>query len=157
MKAEDEAYARKIALKTWRYFREFSNEKENWLIPDNIQGQNEEIAPRISTTNLGLLFNAQYAAYNLGILSLPRFVALTEATMRTTRKLERFRGHLVNWYDTRTLKPLEPLFISSVDNGNLACCLWVLKQGCLSADTEPLFPEVLFQSIRDHIALSIDV
>ncbi len=153
---EDESYARKAALKTWRFFSEFSTEEENWLIPDNIQGENAEIAPRISTTNLGLLFNAQYAAYNLGILAIPRFVSLVEATMHTTKKLERFHGHLVNWYDTRTLAPLQPMFISSVDNGNLACCLWTLKQGCLAVENEPIFPEALFQSIRDHIDIFIE-
>lgn len=156
LKKEDESYARRVALKTWRFFSEYCNERENWLIPDNIQGENAEIAPRISTTNLGLLFNAQYAAYNLGILTLPRFASLVEATLRTTRKLDRFHGHLVNWYDTRTLVPLQPMFISSVDNGNLACCLWTLKQGCLAAESEPLFPESLFQSIRDHIDISIE-
>jgi hypothetical protein len=155
LKKADEEYARKIALKTWRYFSEFSNEKENWLVPDNIQGEGFEIAPRISTTNLGLLLNAQYAAYNLGIVTVPRFVSLVEETMRTTKKLLRFHGHLVNWYDTRTLAPLAPLFISSVDNGNLACCLWMLKQGCLMAENEPLFSESLFESIRDHFDLFI--
>ena len=156
LKPEDETYARKIALKTWRFFCEFSNEKENWLIPDNIQEKNGDIASRISTTNLGLLFNAQYAAYNLGFLTLPKFVSLAEASMRTTGKLERFHGHLVNWYDTRTLVPLQPLFISSVDNGNLACCLWTLKQGCLAAQSEPMFAEKLFESIVDHIDLAIE-
>ncbi len=157
LKPEDESYARKIALKTWRYFREFSNEKENWLIPDNIQGEKEEVAARISTTNLGLLFNAQYAALTLGFLTLPRFLSLAEATMQTTKKLERFHGHLVNWYDTRTLAPLQPLFISSVDNGNLACCLWALKQGCLTAEHEAVFSELLFESILDHVEISIEL
>ncbi len=156
LKPEDETYARKIALKTWRYFREFSNEKENWLIPDNIQGVNGEIASRISTTNLGLLFNAQYAAFNLGFLTLPRFLSLAEATMQTTWKLERFHGHLVNWYDTRTLAPLQPMFVSSVDNGNLACCLWTLKQGCLTAEHEAIFSESLFESIVDHVDICIE-
>ena len=156
LKPEDEAYARKVALKTWRFFCEFSNETEHWLIPDNIQGANREIATRISTTNLGLLFNAQYAAYNLGFLSLPRFVSMVEATMATTKRLERFEGHLLNWYDTRTLLPLEPRFVSSVDNGNLACCLWALKQGCLVAETEPIYPRALFDSILAHIEFAIE-
>ena len=157
LKPEDESYARKVALKTWRYFREFSNEKENWLIPDNIQGKDNEIASRISTTNLGLLFNAQYAAYNLGFVTMPRFLSLAEATMETTKKLERFHGHPVNWYDTRTLAPLQPQFVSSVDNGNLACCLWALKQGCLYAENEPIFSESLFESIQDHLDIAIEL
>jgi cyclic beta-1,2-glucan synthetase len=155
IKGKDEAYARRIALKTWRFFREYSTEEHNWLIPDNIQGEEETPAPRISTTNLGMLFNVQYAAYHLGILTLPRFAYTVGKSMETTKRLQRFHGHPVNWYDTRTLQPLEPLFISSVDNGNLACCLWSLKQGCLAALDEPLFPPTVFDAILDHLELSI--
>jgi cyclic beta-1,2-glucan synthetase len=156
LKNKEEAYARKIALKTWRFFHEYSNEEQNWLIPDNIQGEEESVAARISTTNLGILFNAQYAAYHLGILTLPCFACTAERTMATTKKLQRFHGQLVNWYDTKTLAPLEPLFISSVDNGNLACCLWTLKQGCLSALAEPIFSPATFQSLADHLELSVE-
>lgn len=76
--------------------------------------------------------------------------------METTKSLERFHGQLVNWYDTKTLKPLEPLVISSVDNGNLACCLWNLKQGCLAAIDEPIFPRTVFEAVLDHLELSIE-
>lgn len=151
---KDEIYARQVALKTWRFFREHSNEEQNWLIPDNIQGEEEFVASRISTTNLGMLFNVQYAAYHLGILTLPRFASTVERTMATTKRLERFHGQLVNWYDTKTLAPLQPLFISSVDNGNLACCLWTLKQGCLAAENEPLFSDDLARCIAEHLDLS---
>ena len=34
-------------------------------------------------------------------------------------RLEKYRGHLMNWYDTHTLQPKPPFFISSVDNGNM--------------------------------------
>ncbi len=154
LKDKDEKYARTVALKTWRYFREFSNEEQNWLIPDNIQGEDEVVASRISTTNLGMLFNVQYAAYHLGILTLPSFATSVERTMATTKKLERVHGQLVNWYDTKTLTPLNPVFISSVDNGNLACCLWTLKQGCLAAENEPLFPGSILHAIVDHLDLA---
>ncbi len=157
LKKKEEAYARRIALKTWRFFRVYSNEEQNWLIPDNIQGEEEAVASRISTTNLGILFNAQYAAYHMGILTLPKFAFMVERTMTTAKKLERFEGQLVNWYDTKTLAALQPLFISSVDNGNLACCLWTLKQGCLAALDEPVFSPVIFQSLADQLELSVDV
>jgi cyclic beta-1,2-glucan synthetase len=151
LKGKDEAYARAIALKTWRFFREHCNEQQNWLIPDNIQGEEELIASRVSTTNLGMLFDVQYAAYHLGFLTLPRFVSTVRRTMDTTKRLPRFHGQLVNWYETKTLTPLQPHFISSVDNGNLACCLWTLKQGCLAAEKEPLFGASLVQSIAEHL------
>jgi len=152
----DENYARKIALRTWQYFRELSNEQENWLIPDNIQGEQPEIAARISTTNLGMLFNAQYAACHMGFLTLPRFAKLAQQTMTTAKKLERFNGHLVNWYDTRTLAPLTPLIISSVDNGNLVCSLWTLKQGCMNAERQPIFSAAIGEAIGDHLDLAIE-
>jgi cyclic beta-1,2-glucan synthetase len=150
----DERYARKAALKTWRYFSEYSNAEQNWLVPDNIQGG--EVASRISTTNLGMLFNAQYAAYHLGVLTLPRFANLAEQTMATAKKLERFHGQMVNWYDTRTLAPLAPLMISSVDNGNLVCSLWALKHGCLSAVQDPIFSTAIYRSITEHLDLALD-
>ncbi len=156
LKDKDEAYARRVALKTWRFFREFSNEEHNWLIPDNIQGEEESPAARISTTNLGMLFNVQYAAYHLGILTLPSFADTVSRSMETTKRLERYHGQLVNWYDTKTLKPLAPRFISSVDNGNLACCLWSLKQGCLAVPDQVLFTPLLFEAILDHLELAIE-
>jgi cyclic beta-1,2-glucan synthetase len=152
----DVQFVRQLALKTWRYFREYATAEDNWLVPDNIQGDTGEIAHRISTTNLGMQLNAQYAALNLGFLTLPRFTELARNTMNTAMKLPRHRGHMVNWYDSCTLAPLEPQFISSVDNGNLACCLWTLKQGCLASLDQPLFPPTLFSSVADGLAVAIE-
>ena len=58
----DEALLRSSALRTWRFFREFSNENENYLIPDILKEEGGLIAHRVSTTNLGLLLNARIAA-----------------------------------------------------------------------------------------------
>ena len=49
----------------------------------------------------------------------------------------KYRGHLFNWYDIPTLKPLEPRFVSTVDSGNLAAGLWTLKQAALAFAAEP--------------------
>lgn len=156
LRSRDHAYARKLALKTWRFFAQFSNADQNWLVPDNIQGRECHVAHRLSTTNLGLLLNSQLAAYHLGVLTLPRFATLAEQTMATTKLLPRFQGHFVNWYDSRTLEPLEPQFVSTVDNGNLACCLWTQKQGALRAVERPLFDEWVFEAITDHLDLAIE-
>ncbi len=152
----DQTYARKLALKTWRFFVEYSNADQNWLVPDNIQGRECHVAHRLSTTNLGLLLNSQLAAYHLGMLTLPRFAALAEQTMATTKRLPRFQGHFVNWYDSHTLEPLEPQFVSTVDNGNLACCLWTQKQGALSALKRPFFDDSVFEAITDHLDLAVE-
>ena len=42
---------------------------------------------------------------------------------------------MYNWYDNFTLEAVKPRFISAVDNGNLVCALWTVKQGCLGAIT----------------------
>jgi cyclic beta-1,2-glucan synthetase len=153
---DDETYLRRAALKTWRFFRQFSNADENWLIPDNIQGAEDHAAHRLSTTNLGMLFNSQLAACFLAIETVPRFVAHATSTMATVKRLPRFHGQLANWYDSLTLQPATPVFISSVDNGNLACCLWTLKQGAFALMEQPLFQPRLFQSIIDHLDVAIE-
>ncbi|MBV9156571.1 MAG: hypothetical protein JO097_09940 [Acidobacteriaceae bacterium] len=124
------AFLRETALRTWRYFAEFSNEKNNWLIPDNVQEEPYCIAERSSPTNLGFLLNARQAALEFGFITMSEFVSQTELTLRSMLKLERHFGHFLNWCDNLTLKPLAPLFLSSVDSGNLAASLWSLKHGC---------------------------
>jgi cyclic beta-1,2-glucan synthetase len=152
----DEQYLRHVALKTWRFFREFSTSEENCFIPDNVQGEEQQIAHRLSTTNLGLLFTSQLAAYQLGILDVAHFAILAENTLASTKRLPHFHGQLVNWYDSQTLEPLTPLFISSVDNGNLACCLWTLKHGALDAMNRPIFDARLFTCVLDCLDLAIE-
>ena len=103
-----------------------------------------------------LLLNAQYAAYDLGFLTIEQFIEHVERSMAGARKLEKFNGHFLNWYDTRTLRPDEPRFVSSVDSGNLACCLWALKQGCLDATGRGIF-EKAPAGIRDHFSIAVEV
>jgi len=149
----EEELLRGACLRTWRFFRQSTKDAENGLAPDNIQRDPPAFAQRISPTNLGLLLNAQLAAYQLGYLTLPEFVQEVEKILATMKTLRRYRGHFLNWYDTETLQPLEPWFVSSVDSGNLVCSLWTLKQGCLKAIEDPLFPAVSWQGLYDHINL----
>ena len=151
MDVQDEALLRRSALRTWRLFREFSTPEENWLIPDIVQEPASLIVHRVSTTNLGLLLNSRLAAMDLGFLTLPEFVADTEKTFESVDRMPKLDGQLYNWYDTRTLEAVTPRFISSVDNGNLICCLWTLKQGCLGALHEPLFARQLWKGVADHL------
>ena len=126
------------ALRTWRYFSEFSTEEHHWLIPDNVQEENIKVAPRVSPTNLGLLLNARQVACRFGYLTVPEFSQQTLRTLATVSQLPRERGHLLNWYDTRSLSPLSPAVVSSVDSGNLLASLWTLQQGCLDLLEQPL-------------------
>jgi hypothetical protein len=90
------------------------------------------LAHRTSPTNIGLSLLATLAAHDFGYLSLARLIERTEATFATLARLDRYRGHFYNWYDTRTLAPLHPRYVSSVDSGNLAGCLLALRQGLLA-------------------------
>src|SRR5271165_1177799 len=140
-------------LRTWRYFAEFSTEEHHWLIPDNVQEKDTKVAPRVSPTNLGLLLNARQVACRFGYLTVPEFSQQTLRTLATVLQLPRERGHLLNWYDTRSLTPLMPAIISSVDSGNLLASLWALQQGCLDLLDQPLFPNELSEGLLDHLSL----
>jgi len=145
------AFLRRSALHTWRYFAEFSTAEHNWLIPDNVQEEPQAIAPRVSPTNIGLLLNARQVATEFGYLTVPEFAQQTMRTLATLSKLKKYRGHIVNWYDTRTLEPLPPLFVSSVDNGNLLASLWTLQQGCLDRLKQPVLQPALAEGLSDYV------
>jgi cyclic beta-1,2-glucan glucanotransferase len=149
----DREFLRDTALRTWRFFDEFSGPKNHWLISDRLQQLPALLVERVSPTNLGLLLNARLAAYDLGFIGLPQVVQLTKATLSAASKLERFRGHFYNWYDARTLQAEPPFFISSVDSGNLACSLLTTSQACRQMAGQPLFPAQLFLGIRDRLRL----
>jgi cyclic beta-1,2-glucan synthetase len=146
----DTLFLRRAAVYTWRYFAEFCTEEHNWLIPDNVQEQPPAVAARISPTNLGLLLNARQVAVELGYLTVPELALLTQQTLTTAARLAKHRGHLLNWYDTRTLVPLDPRFVSSVDSGNLLASLWTLQHGCLDRLRRPLFERCLAEGLLDH-------
>jgi hypothetical protein len=154
--ADDEDFLRRVALKTWRFFRSFTTEEDQWLIPDNVQGTPLDVAHRISPTNLGLLLNSQYAAYDLGFITLSRFLEESGRSFLSAKRLPKFNGHFLNWYDTRTSTPLSPAFVSSVDSGNLVCSLLSLKQGCRAAVEQPVLSASLFRGLRDYLDLAVE-
>lgn len=153
LEPQDVAFLRIASLSTWRYFREFSNAGVHWLIPDRVQEEPPAVMNVLSPTNLGILLNARLAAHHLGYLTLTELIEQTELTINSAKRLSRFNGHFLNWYDLHTLDPLPPKFVSTVDSGNLAACLWTLKQACLGLVNEPLLPRELCQGIRDHLSL----
>jgi hypothetical protein len=157
VRASERRLAEQSFLKTWRFFVEFSNELNHWLIPDNVQESPRIIAERLSPTNLGFLLNSRQAACVLGAITAPELVTLTRNTLDSVDKLPRFEGHLYNWYDNLTLKPLNPLFISTVDNGNLVASLWSLKQGLLDQTRLPIVSPALCESLANQFQLLRDV
>jgi hypothetical protein len=148
--SKDLAFLRRIALKTWRYFAEYSTAEHNWLIPDNVQEKPAAVAARVSPTNIGFLLNARQVACEFGYLTVPEFAERTLQTLATVESLKKHRGHVLNWYDTRTLEPLAPLFVSSVDSGNLLASLWTLQQGCLERLRQPVLQPCLADGLFDY-------
>ncbi|MBI5954738.1 MAG: hypothetical protein HY865_24025 [Chloroflexi bacterium] len=130
---------RQLARSTWLYFEKFVGPDDHWLPPDHFQ---EEplglVAHRTSPTNIGLLMLSTLSAWDLGYIGPQEMVLRVRNTLDSMDKLETQRGHLLNWYDTRTLAPLFPRYISTVDNGNLTACLVALRQGCRDIARQPV-------------------
>ena len=148
----DAAYLRQIARKTWAYFEAFGGEDDHFLPPDNVQvGAELTIAHRTSPTNIGLGLLATLAAHDLEFIDTDELVLRIDRTLTTIERLDRFEGHLLNWYDTRTLGPLTPAYVSTVDSGNLAGALVALSVGLrdiapwLSARATALFDAMNFK------------
>ena len=147
-------FLRALARRTWRYFAEFVGPQDNWLPPDNFQEfPAPVIASRTSPTNIGMALLANQAAYDFGYISAGEFLRRTEHTVATMEKLERYRGHFYNWYDTRTLQPLRPQYVSSVDSGNLAGCLLTLQAGLAELKDQPVLSANVIGGLADCLQL----
>jgi cyclic beta-1,2-glucan synthetase len=145
---------RLIARKTWVFFEAFVNDEHHWLPPDNYQEvPTPKVAHRTSPTNNGLLLLSTLAAHDFGYLSLGVLVDRLEKTFATFDRLERYRGHFYNWYDTITLEALQPTYVSTVDSGNLVGCLLVLKHGLLEKTRQPWPDIALALGLRDTFAV----
>lgn len=145
---DDELWLRTQAWRMWRYFSELSTESRHWLIPDHVH-EGGAAAERLSPTNLGFLFNARVAAVHLGQLTVTEFARETRRTLAGMAALPMVRGHVLNWTDVETCRPMEPMFASTVDSGNLAASLWTLKQAALAFAREAPPQERLWAGIRD--------
>ena len=150
---KDRRFLRLSALRTWRYFAEFSTLEHHWLIPDNVQQEPARIAARISPTNLGFLFNARQVACEFGYLTVPEFAQQTLQSLETLSQLQKYRGHFFNWYDTKSLAPLPPAMVSTVDSGNLVASLWTLRRGCLELLELPILQAELADGFQDYVDL----
>ncbi len=152
--AEEEMEARQIARRTWRFFESFVGEEDNWLPPDNFQEDPKPlVAHRTSPTNIGLLLLSTVSARDFGYIGINELTERLELTFAALKQLKRFRGHFFNWYNTKTLEPLNPQYISTVDGGNLAGHLLALKQSVLDIADRPLLDENLIKGLADTVKL----
>jgi cyclic beta-1,2-glucan glucanotransferase len=147
----DRAFLRETALRTWRFFADNSDSTHHWLIPDNVQHDPPLAAHRISPTNLGLLLTSHLAAHDFGYVTLEELLVSLRRILNSMVEMPRHRGHFYNWYDTGTLAPMAPLYISSVDSGNLAASLCALRQGVLALQEERYLGPNVIAGIRDHV------
>ena len=141
---------RRTARKTWRYFDTFVTAADAWLVPDNYQDDDTpKLARRTSPTNIAMSLLSTLAAHDLGYLSTDALLRRLDATLGSLEGLERYRGHFLNWYDTASLAPLHPRYVSTVDSGNLAGSLIALAQGLLTIEEHPQTREQRLAGLAD--------
>jgi cyclic beta-1,2-glucan synthetase len=146
---------RLTARRTWRFFETFVTAEDHMLAPDNFQEDPRPVlAHRTSPTNLGLYLLSAIAAHDFGWIGAHETVERMEATLEAMNRLELFRGHFYNWYETRDLRPLEPKYVSSVDSGNLAGHLIAFGNACREIIGRPIADSPWRSGIEDAVALA---
>ena len=144
---------RLIARRTWRYFETFVTKDSHFLPPDNFQEiPRPVIATRTSPTNIGLYLLSVTVAQDMGWIGQAEAVSRLEQTLATLSRLQRFHGHLYNWYDTSDLHVLEPAYVSTVDSGNLAGHLIAVAQACQQWAAHPAAPDL--RGLHDALSLA---
>lgn len=156
---ENKKELRRYARRTWHFFESFVKQGDNWLAPDNFQEDPLPVtAHRTSPTNIGLQLLASLSAHDLGYIGTLDLIERLERTLSTIQKMPKMNGHLFNWYDTQNLEPLYPKYISTVDSGNLAGHLLVLKQACQDIIKRPIINSQVVCGIQDTlVALNAEV
>ncbi len=151
--ADQTLFLRRTARKTWSFFETFIGAEDHWLPPDNYQEHPvAALAHRTSPTNMGLALLANLSAYDFGYIHAGQLIDRTGHALDTMGTLERHEGHFYNWYDTQSLKPLPPLYVSSVDSGNLAGHLLTLRQGLIALPDDSILGARLFEGLHDTLA-----
>jgi len=139
-----------IARKTWQFFKDFSSSDNNWLCPDNYQKEpKEKVTEKTSPTNIGLQLLAVISARDLGFETLTSTVCSVERILKSIAMLPKWRGHLFNWYNIKTLDVLGEEYISTVDSGNFLGHLLTVKNGLMTCAEKPLFSEVQIEGLRE--------
>ncbi len=150
-------FLQKAARRTWEYFAQFVSAENHGLPPDNFQ-QDPPIgeAPRTSPTNMGMGLLGSLAAWDFGYVSGGTLLDRTRQAIQTMEELPRHRGHFLNWYDTRTLEPAPPRYVSTADSGNLCGSLVTLKAGLAELPDRPILPPRWRQGLEDAIGIVLE-
>lgn len=151
-------FMRRASRLCWRYFEVFVGPETNWLPPDNYQETDDfGLDARTSPTNLGMGLLANLTALDLGYISVGQLIDRTGKQFDAMERMEHYRGHFYNWYDTRTLAKLPPHYVSAVDSGNLAGHLLVTESGLRVLADQPIMPTGLLAGLTDTLAMAQDV
>lgn len=152
---DETRHLRELSRKTWAFFDDFVVASENHLPPDNYQiFPGPVVAHRTSPTNIGMAMLADLAALDFGYLAPTAMLRRVSQTLATMSRMDRFRGHFFNWYDTISLRPLTPRYISAVDSGNLCGHLLVLEAGLQMLDDSPIVPDRAWLGLQDTVLLA---
>ena len=150
-------FLRKLSRKTWAYFERYVGPDDHFLPPDNVQDHLAvKVAHRTSPTNMGLALLANLTAHDFGYLSTGQLVVRTTNALRSMEALERYRGHFYNWYDTQSRLPIVPLYVSTVDSGNLAGHLLTLRPGLTALCDAPILNRRWLEGISDTLGNLVD-
>ena len=142
------------ARRIWHFFATFVTAEEHFLPPDNFQEDPvPTVAHRTSPTNIGVYLLSAVAARDSGWIGWRECADRVERTFGTLAGLPRHNGHFLNWHDTRTLAPLLPEYVSTVDSGNLAGHLFALAQACVDARKRSFIPRRGLAGLADTLQL----
>lgn len=153
----DARYLRAIAFDTWKFFRDYLRDEYHFLMPDNLQiTPREVVAERTSPTNISLSILSSQSAYDLGFIPFHVTLEKIASIISTVVEMEKYRGHLFNWYAIRTLAPLSPRYISTVDSGNMLGHFYTILSVLEEAGNVPLVTQnhvdVLRETVEDLLA-----
>ncbi len=155
--AESRRWLRQLVSETWSFFEAYVGAGDHWLPVDNVQEEpHEKIAHRLSPTNEGLFLVSAVIARKFGYLSLEQLAETIEKNLDSFERLEKLNGHIYNWYDTQTLEPLRPRYVSTVDSGNLLACLLTVKAGIYEVIDEPWDAATFATGVSDSLKILSD-
>lgn len=154
LEEEDIMLLRRVARKTWAYYEDLVGEGDNFLPPDNYQEYPPKgIAHRTSPTNIGFYLLSVICARDFGYLTTTRMIEKIRQTTNTLLRMETWKGHLYNWYDTRSLEVLRPHYVSTVDSGNFIAYLITLRESLEEYLNRPLMDKNQIEGLRDALLL----
>lgn len=152
---EQNEVLRRLSRETWAYFEDFVSSEDNWLAPDNYQEYPPNgIATRTSPTNIGMGLTSNLVAFDLGYIGILELHDRLDKIVASMESLEKYKGHFYNWYDTRSMKPLYPRYISTVDSGNLVGYMWLTAEALKEYTRLPVINGKLASGLIDTLKLA---